>query len=66
MKSDRTRKTRITLLTRLLHQHYARAIDAEIQAAGFDDIRPGSPGRGRVTSMAARCIQPSDRRPVRG
>jgi DNA-binding MarR family transcriptional regulator len=31
---------RITLLSRLLHQHYAKDVDAAIRYAGFDDIRP--------------------------
>ncbi|MFI1918328.1 MarR family winged helix-turn-helix transcriptional regulator [Nocardia sp. NPDC020380] len=34
-------KPRITLLTRLLHQHYAAEVDAAIRYAGFDDMRPG-------------------------
>jgi DNA-binding MarR family transcriptional regulator len=33
-------RPRITLLSRLLHQHFAKAMDAAIQYAGFDDIRP--------------------------
>ncbi|MEC3917290.1 MarR family winged helix-turn-helix transcriptional regulator [Nocardia sp. CDC160] len=37
---DAPRKPRITLLSRLLHQHYAQAVDAAMRDAGFGDIRP--------------------------
>lgn len=30
----------LSLLLRLLHQHYAQQVDAALRAAGFDDIRP--------------------------
>jgi DNA-binding MarR family transcriptional regulator len=30
----------LSLLFRLLHQHYAQEIDAALREAGFDDIRP--------------------------
>ncbi|APA99059.1 MarR family winged helix-turn-helix transcriptional regulator [Nocardia seriolae] len=34
------RKPRITLLSRMLHRHYAQAVGAAMRAAGFGDIRP--------------------------
>jgi DNA-binding MarR family transcriptional regulator len=34
-------RRRLTLLFRLLHQHYARDVDAMLRNAGFADISPG-------------------------
>lgn len=34
-------RPRLSLLLRLLHQHYAQDVDAALRDAGFGDLRPG-------------------------
>lgn len=41
MSHDLPGKPRITLLMRLLSQHYAQFVEGEMQEAGFGDIRSG-------------------------
>jgi DNA-binding MarR family transcriptional regulator len=41
MRQDMPESPRITLLMRLVGQHYAQLVDAAMREAGFGDIRPG-------------------------
>lgn len=41
MSQDLPERHRITLLMRLISQHYAQLVDAAMREAGFSDIRPG-------------------------